>query len=144
MAISKVIYKSSPSATPVTWMDVTGKTVTSGTMLSGTTALKNDGTDITGNIASKSSSDLTASGATVTAPAGYYASNASTSICPTFTVTCDSDFQTVQSVVCDKTFAECVSYASDDVFLAVVIMDNGTLEYSFGASGNGDNNSITY
>ena len=76
MAISKIVYKSSPSATPVTWMDVTQKTVTSASMLNGTTALKNDGTDITGNIASKTSSDLTASNLTVTAPAGHYASAA--------------------------------------------------------------------
>lgn len=74
MAIAKVILNGE------TQMDVTQKTVTAGSMLSGTTALKNDGTDITGNIASKSSSDLTASGATVTAPAGYYASNASKSV----------------------------------------------------------------
>ena len=74
MAIAKVILNGE------TQMDVTGKTVTAGSMLSGTTALKNDGTDITGNIESKSSSDLTASGATVTAPAGYYASAASKSV----------------------------------------------------------------
>ena len=74
MAISKVILNGE------TQMDVTGKTVTAGSMLSGTTALKNDGTDITGNIASKTSADLTASGATVTAPAGYYASAASKSV----------------------------------------------------------------
>lgn len=74
MAISKVILNGE------TQMDVTGKTVTAGSMLSGTTALKNDGTDITGTIASKTSSDLAASGATVTAPAGYYASAASKSV----------------------------------------------------------------
>lgn len=74
MAFSKVTLNGD------TLMDVTQKTVTAATMLSGTTALKNDGTDITGNIASKSSSDLTASGATVTAPAGYYASSASKSV----------------------------------------------------------------
>lgn len=74
MAIAKVILNG------VTQMDVTQKTVTAGSMLSGTTALKNDGTDITGSIASKSSSDLTASGATVTAPAGYYAAAASKSV----------------------------------------------------------------
>jgi hypothetical protein len=74
MAISKVILNGE------TQMDVTGKTVTAGSMLSGTTALKNDGTDITGTIASKTSADLTASGATVTAPAGYYASAASKSV----------------------------------------------------------------
>lgn len=80
MAIAKVVYKENASATPEVWMDTTQKTVTVGTMLSGTTALKNDGTGITGNIASKSSSDLTASGATVTAPAGYYPSAASKSV----------------------------------------------------------------
>ena len=48
-------------------------------MLASVTAYAND-TKYTGTIASKSSSDLTASGATVTAPAGYYASNASKSV----------------------------------------------------------------
>lgn len=74
MAISKITLNG------VTQMDVTGKTVTSGTMLNGTTALKNDGTDITGNIETKISADLTASGATVTAPAGYYESAATKSV----------------------------------------------------------------
>lgn len=80
MAIAKVVYKENASATPEVWMDTTQKTVTAGTMLSGTTALKNDGTGITGNIASKSSSDLTVSGATVTAPAGYYSNAASKAV----------------------------------------------------------------
>lgn len=44
MAISKIILNG------VTQMDVTGKTVTAGSMLNGVTALKNDGTDVTGNI----------------------------------------------------------------------------------------------
>ena len=71
MAFSKIILNNT------TLMDVTQKTVTSGSMLSGTTALKNDGTDVTGSIATKTSSDMTASTLTVTAPAGYYASDAS-------------------------------------------------------------------
>lgn len=74
MAVAKVILNGT------TLIDTTQKTVTAGSMLNGVTALKNDGTDITGNIASKTSSDLTASGATVTAPAGYYASSASKSV----------------------------------------------------------------
>lgn len=80
MAISKIILNG------VTQMDVTGKTVTAGDMLSGVTALKNDGTDITGNIAAMtlpSASSSTSSGtskATITPtssaqylniPAGY-------------------------------------------------------------------------
>lgn len=79
--VSKVVYHTDSSDTTGTvWMDVTQKTVTTNNMLSGITSLKNDGTDITGNIASKTSSDLTVSGATVTAPAGYYSSNASESV----------------------------------------------------------------
>jgi hypothetical protein len=50
-----------------------------GQILSGYSAWVN-GTEVKGNIASKSVSNLEVSGATVTAPAGYYASNASTSV----------------------------------------------------------------
>ena len=50
-----------------------------GKMLNGVTAYA-DGVKYTGSIQSKSSSDLTASGATVTAPAGYYASQATKSV----------------------------------------------------------------
>ena len=74
MAVSKVILNGN------TLMDTTQKTVTAASMLNGITALKNDGTDITGSIASKTSSDLTASGDTITAPAGYYASSASKAV----------------------------------------------------------------
>ena len=48
-------------------------------MLDGVTAYA-DGVKYTGSIESKSSSDLTASGATVTAPAGYYATAASKAV----------------------------------------------------------------
>ena len=72
--VSKVILNGE------TLIDVTQKTVSPSSMLSGVTALQNNGEDITGNIASKTSTDLIASGATVTAPAGYYASNVSKSI----------------------------------------------------------------
>ena len=74
MAISKVILNG------VTQMDVTQDTVEANKLLYDYTATKNDGTKVTGSITSKSSSDLTASGATVTAPAGYYASSASKSV----------------------------------------------------------------
>lgn len=50
-----------------------------GKMLSGATAYA-DGVKYTGTITSKSASDLTASGATVTVPAGYYASQASKAV----------------------------------------------------------------
>lgn len=50
------------------------------TMLAGTEMLDAEGKKVTGNIASKSSSNLTASGATVTVPAGYYPSQATKSV----------------------------------------------------------------
>lgn len=63
-----------------TFMDTSDATLDGGgKMLSGVTAYAG-GTKYTGTITSKSSSDLTASGATVTAPAGYYASAASKSV----------------------------------------------------------------
>lgn len=48
-------------------------------MLAGLTAYSN-GTKYTGTIVTNDSSDLTASGATVTVPSGYYASNASKAV----------------------------------------------------------------
>ena len=59
-----------------TLIDVTQKTVDAASMLASKTALNKAGNDITGTIASKSSTDLTASGKTVTVQAGYYASQA--------------------------------------------------------------------
>ena len=77
MAIAKVILNGE------TLMDVTSDTATANNMLSGIQATKNDGTKVTGNIASKSSTDLSVSGATVTAPAGYYANAASKAVATT-------------------------------------------------------------
>lgn len=60
--------------------DTSDATMTSGDqMLSGVTAYSK-GTKYTGTIPTKTSSNMTTSGATVTAPAGYYASDASTSV----------------------------------------------------------------
>lgn len=65
----------------ITAVDISDTTLNSNAqMLSGVKAHGADGTLYTGSIASKSSSDLTASGATVTAPAGYYASNATKTV----------------------------------------------------------------
>ena len=74
MAISKVILNGE------VLMDVTQKTVEADRMLYGTTALRNDGTDVVGDIAEKTGADLTASGATVTVPAGFYSAQASKSV----------------------------------------------------------------
>ena len=48
MAISKITYKASPSATPETWMDVTQNTVTPGTMMRGVIATMANGLQATG------------------------------------------------------------------------------------------------
>lgn len=63
------------------FIDPSDATLTSGSqMLDGVISFDASGTKVTGTILSKSSSDLTASGATVTVPAGNYASQATKSV----------------------------------------------------------------
>ena len=57
--------------------DITDTTAAAGDVLSGKYFYTSGGTKTQGSISSKSSSDLTASNLTVTAPSGYYASAAS-------------------------------------------------------------------
>lgn len=85
VVIRDVVYNDVPSVNiplssgsgNATFIDTSDATLDGGgKMLNGVTAYA-DGVKYTGSIESKSSSDLTASGATVTAPAGYYASAAS-------------------------------------------------------------------
>ena len=98
--INGVVYSNVPEVDiPISgggtaeFYDTSDATLDSGNkMLSGYTAYA-DGTKYSGSIATKTSSDMTVSGATVTAPAGYYASNSSKSVAsgsattPTTTIT---------------------------------------------------------
>ena len=83
VVINNVTYQNVPSVEiPLSgatgnaeFFDVSDATITSGgQMLSSVTAYGADGTKYTGSIASKTGTDLSASGDTVTVPAGYYSS----------------------------------------------------------------------
>ena len=87
--INGVTYQNVPSVTipkggsgtgNASFYDTSDATLTSGgQMLASYTAYSN-GTKYTGSIASKSASDLTASGDTVTVPAGYYSAQATKAV----------------------------------------------------------------
>lgn len=88
VVINEVVYQSVPKVRiPLSgssgygeFYDTSDATLDNGNkMLSGNTAYAN-GVKYTGSIASKSASDLTASGDTVTVPAGYYASQATKAV----------------------------------------------------------------
>ena len=68
------------AAIPDEYQDVSGVTAGASDVLSGKVIVDADGEEITGTIATKTASNMTVSGATVTAPAGYYASAASKSV----------------------------------------------------------------
>ena len=87
--IRDVVYADVPSVTiPLSsgsgsaeFFDISDATLNSaGQMLSGVKAPGADGTMYTGNIPSKSGSDLTVSGDTVTVPAGHYSSQATKAV----------------------------------------------------------------
>ena len=63
-----------------TLIDITSSTVTADKMISPTKAYNKAGDATTGTIASKTSSDITVSGATVTVPAGSYSSSTSKTV----------------------------------------------------------------
>ena len=88
VVIRDVVYQDVPSVNiPLSgasgnavFVDTSDATLTSGEQMLNNVTSYSNGVKYTGNIPNKSSSDLTASGATVTAPAGYYASSASKSV----------------------------------------------------------------
>ena len=85
MGVSKVILNIGNSTR--TLMDTTSVTVESSNLVYPNTALGADGEGVIGSLQAKTSSDLTVSGATVTAPAGVYSTDASTSVASGFATT---------------------------------------------------------
>ena len=102
-------------------------------MLSGVTAYSN-GTKYTGSIASKTSSDLTASGATVTAPSGYYASNA--------TKTISSGSATPASSI-SGTSATVSSPSSNKIQLTQTVSNTPQVTAGYVSSGTAGNSSVS-
>ena len=88
VVINEVVYTSVPSiqiplssgSGTAEFFDISDATAVAADVLSPKTIYKADGTKVTGSIVTKSGSDLTASGLTVTVPAGYY-SSAATKTC---------------------------------------------------------------
>lgn len=78
MAVSKVVMNTENGKNVL--VDLTADTITADKMLSGTTAHNKSGEKITGTIATRTATNMTVSGASVTAPAGYYASAQSKSV----------------------------------------------------------------
>ncbi len=72
--VNKVVYAGT------TLIDLTGDDVTAASVLSGKKFHLPSGAAATGTIATKTASNLSASGATVTVPAGYYASQATKAV----------------------------------------------------------------
>lgn len=105
MAINKVVYGTN------VLVDLTEDTVSADKMLSGVTAHDKAGTVITGSIATKTSSDLTASGSTVTVPAGYYSSQATKQVA-TMTLPTTLSSTTFGTLVMDINPSETTSYLS--------------------------------
>ncbi len=79
--IQSITAKITGTNTDVVYVETSDADATAADMLNGKTAYVN-ASKVTGSIATKSSSDLTALYDTVTVPAGYYASNASKAISP--------------------------------------------------------------
>ena len=76
--VPQVEIPKSGSGTAV-FYDVSDTTAAAGDVLSGKYFYKSDGTKVQGSIATKTGDNLSASGLTVTVPAGYYASQATKS-----------------------------------------------------------------
>lgn len=103
-----------------------------GKMLSGNTAYAN-GTKYTGSIATKTASDLTASGDTVSVPAGYYASAASKAVA--------SGSATAPATISGTSAS--VSTGTNTITLSKTISVTPTVSAGYVASGTAGNSAVS-
>lgn len=141
VVIRDVVYQDVPSVQiPLSgssgnavFVDTSDATLSSGEqMLNNVTAYAN-GTKVTGSITSKSSSDLTVSGATVTAPAGYYSSAASKSV---------SSGSATPAATISGTSAT-VSTGSNTITLSKTISNTPQVTAGYVSSGTAGNSSVS-
>lgn len=113
--------------------DTSDATLDSGDkMLSGNTAYA-DGTKYTGTIATKTGSDLTASGATVTVPAGYYATQQTKSV--------TSGSATAPATISGTSAS--VSTGTNTITLSKTISVTPTVSAGYVSSGTAGNSSVS-
>lgn len=126
-----------PLASPATgnaeFYDTSDATLDSGAkMLDGYTAYA-DGTKYTGSIETKTGSNLTASGATVTVPAGYYASQATKSV--------DSGSATAPATISGSSAT--VTTGTNTLTLSKTVSVTPTVTAGYVASGTAGNSSVS-
>ncbi len=141
VVINEVTYQNVPSVEiPLSgasgvaeFFDTSDATLDSGDkMLSGNTAYA-DGTKYTGTIATKSGSNLSASGATVTVPAGYYAEQATKSV--------DSGSATAPATISGTSAS--VSTGTNTLTLSKTISVTPSVTAGYVASGTAGNSNVS-
>lgn len=140
VVINSVTYQNVPSVEipksgsgTAAFYDTSDATLNSGDkMLSGNTAYAN-GVKYTGTIASKSGSDLTASGDTVTVPAGYYSAQASKAVA--------SGAATAPSTISGTSAS--VSTGSNTLTLSKTISVTPTVSAGYVSSGTAGNSAVS-
>lgn len=131
--VPQVSIPLSGSSGTADFYDTSDATLDSGDkMLSGNTAYA-DGTKYTGTIATKAQSDLSASGATVTVPAGYYASQATKSV--------DSGSATAPATISGTSAT--LSTGTNTLTLSKTISVTPTVTAGYVASGTAGNSSVS-
>jgi len=140
VVINNVTYENVPSVQipkstsgTAEFFDTSDATLSSGgAMLSGNTAYAN-GVKYTGSITTKTGSDLSASGATVTVPAGYYADAATKSV--------DSGSATPAATITGTSAS--VSTGTNTLTLSKTISNTPQVTAGYIASGTAGNSSVS-